>query len=851
MASISRNTHAMWGALYCCIFLTQINTSDGFTSPFQTSSSTSVSKHSNQIKIGLTHDSGTKKPRKSALYISQDTNGPSFDINTLCAERRWTKVREELASPSTLDPSGTKLNEALMRGDFLGWTALHFACKNNAPDDIVYSMIELGGKDIVMQKNNGGVTALNIKCVHGTSYNVFKKLVDVGGKELILAKDDDDWTVLHDLANNIEKHEDAAEKIQLLLSAAGDDAKYLLESKCDFEGMQRSALEIATDKEASEDVLKILCGETLGSEIEAETEKEMSDDVADEVLTEGVVSENEEESIVSDEPSEIPEEEATEEVDEAPTTSEVEAVEEESDSKEEEKEIEKSVENVDMEDESEEEQMSKPPPIIRPAPVSPDDDVIGPTLATKIEDEITEDDEEDNEDDEEEDSSFGPILNMDGGVSTPKELELEDTVEKLQKEIRALKDGAHKKEMELNYKIKKLGAEREKAAREAVKQAEQEFAKREEELKDQIKKLEAGDDSPNESISENEQSSEESELLSKIQTLEKERNAALETVDSVRAESEDKVAELNVLVEQMKEELEEAISSEVKAKRAAEYNEEELRKKIKDLQEQLKKAKKSSNNDEDWSDVDFKKLETERNGALEMMGMVKQASLEKEKELKYTINLLEVEHGRAMKVVAEVMESMEEVEVLKQTSLEREAALQQRIKLLEAQQDSEIEDSPKAMHLKNEIRKLKEEKGDLLGEMESQKRAAAKREQELQSKIEALVAKQDTIREEGKLAVQKKETETKAAMKALEEELNDALTVKETSIVKFEKSRKAIEEVYSREHILMAELDEILEEFEDEKLNHLRTLKQLRDTKRQLWDYQGNTGDIDEDELEE
>ena len=844
MSSISRNTHAMWGALYCCIFLTQINTSDGFTSPFQTSSSTYVSKHSNQIKIGLTHDSVTKKPRKSALYISQDTNGPSFDINTLCAERRWTKVREELASPSTLDPSGTKLKEALMRGDFLGWTALHFACKNNAPDDIVYSMIELGGKDIVMQKNNGGVTALNIKCVHGTSYNVFKKLVDVGGKELILAKDDDDWTVLHDLANNIEKHEDAAEKIQLLLSAAGDDAKYLLESKCDFEGMQRSALEIATDKEASEDVLKILRGETLGSEIEADTEKEMSADV-DEVPTEGVVSENEESEISEEE------EEATEEVDEAPTTSEVEAVEEEPDSKEMETETEESIENVDTEDESEEEQMSNSPRIIRPAPVSPDDDVIGPTPATKIEDEITEDDEEDNEDDEEEDSSFGPILNMDGGVSTPKELELEDTVEKLQKEIRALKDGAHKKEMELNYKIKKLGAEREKAAREAVKQAEQEFAKREEELNDQIKKLEAGDDSPNESISENEKSSEESELLSKIQTLEKERNAALETVDSVRAESEDEVAELNVLVEQMKEELEEAISSEEKAKRAAEYNEEELRKKIKDLQEQLKKAKKSSNNDEDWSDVDFKKLETERNGALEMMEMVKQSSLEKEKELKYTINLLEVEHGRAMKVVAEVMESMEEVEVLKQTSLEREATLQQRIKLLEAQQDSEIEDSPKAMHLKNEIRKLKEEKGVLLGEMESQKRAAAKREQELQSKIEALVAKQDTIREEGKLAVQKKETEMKAAMKALEEELKDALTVKETSIVKFEKSRKAIEEVYSREHILMAELDEILEEFEDEKLNHLRTLKQLRDTKRQLWDYQGNTGDIDEDELEE
>lgn len=845
MPSISRNTHTMWGALCCCIFLTQINNSDGFTSPFQKSPSSFVSKQSKQIKIGLAHNSVTKKPRNSALYISQDTNGPSFDINTLCAERRWTKVREELASPSTLDPSGTKLKEALMRGDFLGWTALHFACKNNAPDDIVYSMIEIGGKDIVMQKNNGGVTALNIKCVHGTSYNVFKKLVDVGGKELILAKDDDDWTVLHDLANNIEKHEDAAEKIQLLLSAAGDDAKYLLESKCDFEGMQRSALEIATDKEASEDVLKILRGETLGSEIEAETEKEMSDDVADEVPTEGVDSENEESEISEEE------EEATEEVDEAPTTSEVEAVEEESDSKEMETETEESVENVDTEDESEEEQMSKGPRIIRPAPVSPDDDVIGPTTATKIEDEVTEDDEEDNEDDEEEDSSFGPILNMDGGVSTPKELELEDTVAKLQKEIRALKDGAHKKEMELNYKIKKLGAEREKAAREAVKQAEQEFAKREEELKDQIKKLEAGDDSPDESISENEKSSEESELLSKIQTLEKERIAALETVDSVRAESEDEVAELNVLVEQMKEELEEAISSEEKAKRAAEYNEQELRKKIKDLQEQLKKAKKSSNNDEDWSDVDFKKLETERNGALEMMEMVKQTSIEKEKELKHTINLLEVEHGRAMKVVAEVMESMEEVEVLKQTSLEREAALQQRIKLLEAQQDSEIEDSPKAMHLKNEIRKLKEEKGDLLGEMENQKRAAAKREEELQSKIEALVAKQDTIREEGKLAVQKKETEMKAAMKALEEELQDALTVKETSIVKFEKSRKAIEEVYSREHILMAELDEILEEFEDEKLNHLRTLKQLRDTKRQLWDYQGNTGDIDEDELEE
>ena len=44
-------------------------------------------------------------------------------------------------------------------------------------------------------------------------------------------------------------------------------------------------------------------------------------------------------------------------------------------------------------------------------------------------------------------------------------------------------------------------------------------------------------------------------------------------------------------------------------------------------------------------------------------------SIEKEKEVKHAINLLEVEHRRAMKVVAEVMESMEEVEVLKGSKL--------------------------------------------------------------------------------------------------------------------------------------------------------------------------------------
>ena len=105
----------------------------------------------------------------------------------LCYNREWKTVRDFLDSDAS---TNTTLDERLQFVLYQGAddsTCLHLACSIYAPVDIVKSMIEIRGKELVMMTTARKSTALNYACYGGASFSVFKMLIDVGGKDLVLA----------------------------------------------------------------------------------------------------------------------------------------------------------------------------------------------------------------------------------------------------------------------------------------------------------------------------------------------------------------------------------------------------------------------------------------------------------------------------------------------------------------------------------------------------------------------------------------------------------------------------------------------------------------------------------------
>eukprot|EP00979_Chaetoceros_neogracilis_P008319 scaffold1853_cov287-Chaetoceros_neogracile.AAC.21 len=133
-----------------------------------------------------------------------------------------------------------------------GRTCLHKICCEDAPDDIMKTIIDIGGKELVMMIDKSDRTALHDACFNGASYNNIRKLIEVGGKDLVMAKSKGGNTALHWLCVYIHRHTKAAEKIVKLCLKVGD-ANLLLTSKNIF---GTTPLEIATG--ASKKIKRLL-----------------------------------------------------------------------------------------------------------------------------------------------------------------------------------------------------------------------------------------------------------------------------------------------------------------------------------------------------------------------------------------------------------------------------------------------------------------------------------------------------------------------------------------------------------------------------------------------------------------
>eukprot|EP00979_Chaetoceros_neogracilis_P009849 scaffold2255_cov293-Chaetoceros_neogracile.AAC.10 len=174
----------------------------------------------------------------------------------LCDDKKWSEVRKYVSS----DAAKEEKKSNIMCSDDYGQTCLHATVYWEAPADIIKEILDIGGKELVINKAFNAQTALHYACNNGASYNIIKMLIEVGGKDLVMAKNEYGYTALHDLCGCIKRHAKVAEKIILILKVGDDNV--LLSAK---NHAGQTPLEIATEEGASKRIKKLLTLQTTTS----------------------------------------------------------------------------------------------------------------------------------------------------------------------------------------------------------------------------------------------------------------------------------------------------------------------------------------------------------------------------------------------------------------------------------------------------------------------------------------------------------------------------------------------------------------------------------------------------------
>ena len=192
----------------------------------------------------------------------------------LLNNREWKTIRDFLDPDASTKTTPDERLQCVLHQKFSDdSTCLHEACWTLTPLDIVKSMIEIGGKELVMMTTVKKSTALNYSSYGGATFSVFKMLIDAGGKDLVLASSNCVYvdSVLHELCRRIQdpddpnpirlRYDDAEERIKYLLQVPGTEV--ILTAK-DNEG--RTPLDIATIAGASDEIKALLQPHTIKSE---------------------------------------------------------------------------------------------------------------------------------------------------------------------------------------------------------------------------------------------------------------------------------------------------------------------------------------------------------------------------------------------------------------------------------------------------------------------------------------------------------------------------------------------------------------------------------------------------------
>jgi ankyrin repeat protein len=146
-------------------------------------------------------------------------------------------------------------------GNSFGYTMLHELCMSSSKwedEEGVLARIRLilqyGEKEVLFATTEKmGRTALHLACMESATVNVIDMLVNKGGKDLVMMRDNDGLTALHFLCmENFEEDISAVLKVVLLLNCAGDE----LLKETTNEGA--TAYDFALQDDAPEEVLEAL-----------------------------------------------------------------------------------------------------------------------------------------------------------------------------------------------------------------------------------------------------------------------------------------------------------------------------------------------------------------------------------------------------------------------------------------------------------------------------------------------------------------------------------------------------------------------------------------------------------------
>lgn len=110
-------------------------------------------------------------------------------LHLACSKRASIEVINKITDVGGL--------ELVLERDSGGYTALHNACICKASSDNIEFLLKVGGRDLVMASARCGRTALHWACFHDVSYDIIHSLVELGGKDLVMATDTNKRKALH------------------------------------------------------------------------------------------------------------------------------------------------------------------------------------------------------------------------------------------------------------------------------------------------------------------------------------------------------------------------------------------------------------------------------------------------------------------------------------------------------------------------------------------------------------------------------------------------------------------------------------------------------------------------------
>ncbi len=110
--------------------------------------------------------------------------------------------------------------EIISNTDKSGWNCLHIACLYNAPIEIIELLLQFGGNDMVMKRDKYGSTPLLLLSSF-ENVSVMQKLAEVGGKELLMIQNYAGSNILHKVC--AAKNGDVTNFIKMLLEVGGKD----------------------------------------------------------------------------------------------------------------------------------------------------------------------------------------------------------------------------------------------------------------------------------------------------------------------------------------------------------------------------------------------------------------------------------------------------------------------------------------------------------------------------------------------------------------------------------------------------------------------------------------------------